>query len=474
MTASAKPSVLLVEDTPSLARVYLQYLRDEPIETRHVDTGAKALEVLAESVPQAILLDLKLPDMDGMAILKGIEAAGLPTSVVVITAHGSVNLAVEAMRAGAYDFLVKPFNAERLLVTLRNSLERQRLAQTVETFREEFARESYFGFIGSSLPMQAVYRIIDSVAASKATVFITGESGTGKEICAEAIHRKSSRGDKALVALNCGAIPRELMESEIFGHIKGAFTGALADRDGAATLADGGTLFLDEVCEMEPALQIKLLRFVQTEEFRKVGSGKIEKSDIRFICATNRDPLKAVEAGDFREDLYYRLNVIPVALPPLAERGGDLIEIARHFLLAFAREENKRFTHFGPRVEAILSAYDWPGNVRQLQNVIRNIVVLNDAEEVSTDMLPAPLSEVAPPAAPASGGSAGSHSPEAAPVGAASEAGGIVPLWRLEKNAIERAIELCEGSIPRAAAQLGISASSIYRKRHAWKSEGSD
>ncbi len=195
MTASAKPSLLLVEDTPSLARVYLQYLRDEPFETRHVDTGAKALEALEESVPQAILLDLKLPDMDGMEILKRIEAAGLPTSVVVITAHGSVNLAVEAMRAGAYDFLIKPLNAERLLVTLRNALERQRLARTVETFREEFARESYFGFIGSSLPMQAVYRVIDSVAASKATVFITGESGTGKEICAEAIHRKSPRGD---------------------------------------------------------------------------------------------------------------------------------------------------------------------------------------------------------------------------------------------------------------------------------------
>ena len=463
MTASTDPSVLLVEDTPSLARVYLQYLRDEPIETRHVDTGAKALEALGESVPQAILLDLKLPDMDGMEILKGIQTAGLPTSVVVITAHGSVNVAVEAMRAGAYDFLVKPFNAERLLVTLRNALERQRLARTVETFREEFARDSYFGFIGSSLPMQAVYRIIDSVATSKATVFITGESGTGKEICAEAIHRKSPRGDKALVALNCGAIPRELMESEIFGHVKGAFTGALADRDGAATLADGGTLFLDEVCEMEPALQIKLLRFVQTEEFRRVGSGKTEKSDIRFICATNRDPLKAVEAGDFREDLYYRLNVIPVALPPLNERGGDLIEIARHFLLAFAREEGKRFVRFGPEVEAILSAYVWPGNVRQLQNVIRNIVVLNDAEVVSTDMLPAPLNEVAP-------------SPTAVNPPASSpppESGGIMPLWRLEKNAIERAIELCEGSIPRAAAQLGISASSIYRKRQAWKSEGS-
>jgi DNA-binding NtrC family response regulator len=475
MTASTKPYVLLVEDTPSLARVYLQYLRDEPIELEHLDTGAKALAALEERTPQAILLDLKLPDMDGMDILKRVQSDKLPTAVVVVTAHGSVNIAVAAMRGGAYDFLVKPFNADRLLVTLRNALERQRLAETVETFREEFARDSYFGFIGSSLPMQAVYRIIDSAAASKATVFITGESGTGKEVCAEAIHSKSPRREKAFVALNCGAIPRELMESEIFGHVKGAFTGASNDRDGAATLADGGTLFLDEICEMEPALQVKLLRFVQTGTYQKVGGSKTDKTDIRFICATNRDPLNAVEQGDFREDLYYRLNVIPIALPPLNERGEDLIDIARRFLVAFSHEENKRFSRFAPDVEDTFRAYEWPGNVRQVQNVVRNIVVLNDAEVVTIDMLPSPLREIA-------AGDATKKTVEPAAVEPMEEAGRhtgespspdeILPLWQLERDAIERAIEICAGNIPKAAACLGISASSIYRKRQAWKTEG--
>jgi len=458
----ANATVLLVEDTPSLARVYTEYLKKEAFTVVAVDTGAAALTALTEARPQVVLLDLQLPDMNGMEVLKAIHDQGLPMAVVVITAHGSVNVAVEAMRCGAYDFVVKPFNAERLVVTVRNALERQRLAQIVDTYREDLARTRYHGFIGSSLTMQAVYRII-------ATVFITGESGTGKEVCAEAIHRQSPRRDKPFVAINCGAIPKDLMESEIFGHVKGAFTGALTDRDGAASRADDGTLFLDEICEMELGLQTKLLRFIQTGTFMKVGGSRLEKVDLRIICATNRDPLREVEEGRFREDLYYRLHVIPIHLPPLREREDDMIDIARRFLVEYAREEGKAFKAFSPEAEQIFRAYHWPGNVRQLQNVIRNIVVLHDGERVVLPMLPPPLN---------------AHSLQAHPVGGAAAALGagtspapagrkeIVPLWMVEKEAIEEAIAACDGNIPRAAALLGISASTIYRKRLAWEAEG--
>ena len=394
MTMPSRHRVLLVEDTTSLARVYVEYLRKEPYEVTQVETGAAALAEIEARTPDAILLDLALPDMNGLEILKRVRSQELPVAVVVITAHGSIATAVEAMRAGAYDFLVKPFSADRLVVTLRNAVERQRLARMVESLKEDFGRDQYFGFIGSSLPMQAVYRIVDSAAGSKATIFITGESGTGKEVCAQAIHQRSPRGREPFVALNCAAIPHDLMESEIFGHVKGAFTGAIAEREGAAARANGGTLFLDEICEMDLDLQSKLLRFVQTGSFVKVGGRATEKVDVRFICASNKDPLKEVEAGRFREDLYYRLHVIPVHLPALRERDEDVLVIARHFLVAFAKEEGKRFERFAPEVEAVLRGYHWPGNVRQLQNVLRNVIVLNDGETVTLDMLPPPLDHV--------------------------------------------------------------------------------
>jgi DNA-binding NtrC family response regulator len=469
MTSAERQRVLLIEDTTSLARVYIEYLRKEPYDVTHVETGREALAAMDRALPDALLLDLALPDMNGLEILKQVQSRQLPVSVVVITAHGSIANAVEAMRAGAYDFLVKPFNADRLVVTLRNVLERQRLARMVETLKDDFGRQAYFGFIGSSLPMEGVYRTIDSAAASRATIFITGESGTGKEVCAQAIHQRSPRRTGAFVAINCAAIPRELMESEIFGHVKGAFTGAVVEREGAAKRADGGTLFLDEICEMDLDLQSKLLRFVQTGSFVKVGGGVTEKVDVRFICASNKDPLKEVEAGHFREDLYYRLHVIPIQLPPLRERDEDVIAIAQHFLGAFAREEGKHFQGFAPEVDAVLRAYNWPGNVRQLQNVLRNIVVLNDGEIVTADMLPPPLSQLEP--ARSRGMAAGAAQP-ALIAGGDGKGGGIRPLWEVEKDTIESAIRLCDGNIPKAATHLGISASTIDRKRMAWQAEG--
>jgi DNA-binding NtrC family response regulator len=453
--------VLVVEDEPQLASLYAAYLEREGITPQLVDSGAAALSAASDKTYDLVLLDINLPDINGLEILRTLAARVNGPTVIVITALGSINLAVEAMRAGAYDFLVKPFTSERFLVTLRNALERQRLASLVENFREE--REGYCGFLGSSPPMQAIYRIIDSAASSKATVFITGESGTGKELCAEAIHRMSPRRERPFIAINCAAIPRDLMESEIFGHVKGAFTGAISDHVGAAKRAHGGTLFLDEICDMDPNLQTKLLRFVQTGTFTPVGGSAVEKVDVRFVCATNKDPLIELEAGRFREDLYYRLHVIPIEMPPLRARGEDVRKLAEAFLDAIAAEEGKSFEGLSDQAAAAIQSYEWPGNIRQLQNVMRSVVVLNPGGEVSEAMLPPLLRRTgAPSAAPAQ---RPAHLPE-------PKLGGdeVAPLWVIERRAIEQAIAMCDGNIPKAAELLRISPSTIYRKRQAWAS----
>jgi DNA-binding NtrC family response regulator len=457
-------NVLLVEDSLSLATAYREYLARLPYRVTHVMTGKEALEAIDRQTPNVVLLDLELPDMNGRQILEHIREQAIPSAVIVITAHGSVDIAVEVMRAGALDFIEKPFSADRLGVTVENALRRQNLEEFVDMHR----RDHFHGFVGASLSMQTVYHIIDSAAPSRATVFITGESGTGKEVCAQAIHDASPRHEKPFVALNCAAIPRDLMESEIFGHNRGAFTGAVTAREGAAARADGGTLFLDEICEMDLDLQSKLLRFIQTSSFQKVGSNTLKSVDVRFVCATNRDPMEEVKAGRFREDLYYRLHVIPIDLPPLRQREDDVILVARHLLQTYTREENKRFERFAPETESILRNFDWPGNVRQLQNVIRNIVVLNDQEVVTPAMLPPPLNEVGAMAPQIPGGSSAADVQPA--TAGLTEAASIRPLWQIEKQVIEQTIEHCDGNIPRAAALLEISPSTIYRKRQQWES----
>ena len=459
------PSVLLVGDAAPQAALYQQYLKDEMINLTHVDTGKDAKAFISANLPEIILLDLQLPDMGGQEILHWMRKEGFPCSVIVMTAYSSVDIAVDVMRIGAEDFLEKPFNASRLKTTVKNLLDRTRLQHLVDDYQTTFERKRYHGFIGSSLPMQAVYRIIDAAAPSKATVFITGESGTGKEVCAEAIHKQGARAKQPFIALNCGAIPRDLMESEIFGHVKGAFTGAATERKGAASLADGGTLFLDEIGEMDIDLQTKLLRFIQTSSFQKVGGSKQEHVDVRFICATNRDPLEAVADGRFREDLYYRLHVVPLHLPPLRERSDDIMEIAEEFLTTYAKEESKGFKSFTPEVEVILRRYNWPGNVRQLQNVIRNIVVLHDDQNVTLAHLPTPLNislnknEL-------------SHlvqTKQAVESADCPQYEPIKPLAIVEREAIERAIDTCNGNIPKAAALLEVSPSTIYRKKQGWE-----
>ena len=464
-------SILIVEDSPTLALTYREYLRPLGLPVELAETGKAALKKIDAELPSVILLDLMLPDMDGLEILKRLHDEKRDVRVIVITAHGSVKVAVDAMREGATDFLLKPFSAERILTTVRNALEIHRLSGLVEQFAGGRAKK-FESFIGSSPAMQAVYRMIEDCAASKASVFIMGPSGTGKELCAEAVHNQSPRKDKRFVALNCAAIPANLIESEIFGHKKGAFTGATAGRDGAAVTADGGTLFLDEICEMPLDLQAKLLRFIQTGQVVPVGSNTPRNVNVRFVCATNRNPWEEVEAGRFREDLYYRLHVVPIHLPPLAERGDDVLLIAHHLLAQYAAEEAKTFDQIEPEAEARLKAHSWPGNVRELGNVIHSAVVLNDGPVLTTKMLERLMGPTRRLRAEAGIPEAAHARPAPAPAAFSAmpiSAEEIEPLAVSERRFIEHAISLMGGKVRKAAKKLEVNPSTLYRKLKEWE-----
>ncbi len=502
-----RPKVLLVEDSNSLAILYQQYVKDEPYDLFHVETGRDAKQFIERQQPQLVILDLKLPDTTGEEILDWIVENQFPTSVIVATAHGSVDVAVNLIQKGADDFLEKPIQADRLKTSVQLHLKRTKLENLVNKLETKFDRNNFHGFIGSSLPMQAVYKIIESAAPTTASVFINGESGTGKEVCAEAIHRESNRANKPFIAINCGAIPRDLMESEIFGHVKGAFTGATTDRKGAAMQANGGTLFLDELCEMELEMQKKLLRFLQTGTFTPLGGSREMKVDVRIICATNRDPLKEVEEGRFREDLYYRVHVIPIDMPPLRERGKDIATLAKHFVKVYAKQDGKKFTGITADAEKVIASYKWPGNVRQLQNIVRNIVVLNDGAKVELSHLPAPLNQPIVKTAPKVEAPQPSPVINPEPVYVQPEAvtaqsfgqdtnpnssvdsvaqveqprfqdnsevvdtAKIKPMWQVERETIQNAIKACDGNVLNAAVLLDLSPSTVYRKKQQWEAE---
>lgn len=379
-------TILIVEDALPLAKLYETVLKSDRVKALSTGLGRDAMRMIKELSPDIVLLDLHLPDMPGMDILRSINEQELDISVIVMTANGSVNFAVEAMRLGAYDFLEKPIDPNRLRTTIGNTIEKRKLNALITSYK--FEQEDNPGdFIGNSPAMQEVYNKIRRIKNSRATVFITGESGTGKEVTALAVHKQNTERNGPFVPINCAAIPHELMESEIFGHVKGAFTGANTERQGAVALADGGTLFLDELCEMDLDLQSKFLRFIQSSCYKKVGGSKFEEVDIRIICATNRNPLEEVKAGRFREDLFYRLYVVPIHLPPLRERDGDCVLLANHFLHYYSNLEKKNFENISREAERFLMRYNWPGNVRQLQNLIYRIVVLNDGRVLTKAML---------------------------------------------------------------------------------------
>jgi two-component system, repressor protein LuxO len=462
---STSDCILLVEDMLPLTTVYLQYLRAIGLPVIAVDTGTKCLAEFVKCPPKVLILDLGLPDSEGLGILTRIRAEHPETSVIVITGNASLGTAIEAMRMGAFDYVVKPLNAERLCTTVRNALARAAPKQEISPLKAGQLRDTFYGFYGASAPMQLVYRMIESAAPSQATVFITGESGTGKELCASAIHNASDRAKKTFVPINCAAIPHGLMESEIFGHVKGAFSGATSDRVGAAMEADGGTLFLDEICEMEFDLQAKLLRLIQTGSYQRVGSSKTEHANLRVVCATNRDPKTEVAEGRFREDLYYRLHVIPMQLPPLRDRGDDIMLIANRMLARFSKEENKEFMAFSAEAEEKITNYNWPGNIRELQNALRNAVVLNHGKIVEKTMLPTWIENNQPkfqlPVRPAASDNIAFKSNETF----SNPRAQLLPLWQIERDAIMNALRICDGNVTRAAAYLEIGASTLYRKK---------
>ena len=459
------PNILIIEDTLSMALMYERSLKLEGIKSEMCQNGRAALELLKTGQYPLALLDLQLPELSGIDILKEIQATDLKITFIVITANGSVNSAVDAMRFGAYDFLIKPFANERLVTSVKNAIERENLKDKVDNLSRNIT-ETVPGFIGNSPEMQAVYQTIASVANSKAPVFITGESGTGKEVTARALHDLSERNKKAFVAINCAAIPDNLMESEIFGHVKGAFTGAAEARKGAASMASGGTLFLDEICEMDIGLQAKLLRFLQTGQIKRVGSDWLEETDVRIVCATNRDPVEEVAEKRFREDLLYRLNVLSVELPPLHQRGQDVVILAEHFLYKFAKEESKTFNQISDSARSNLLAHSWPGNIRELQNTIRKAVVMFDGPELQSDMLQMKVQKSSP-------------RKEYELIQAVEDPVDVIkgpsltlnlnqPFADIEREVIKAAIEHSGGSIPKAARMLDVSPSTIYRKRENW------
>lgn len=456
-----QPPLLLIEDTPSLQLVYESVLRGAGHQVTVAGTATDGLAAFQGLRPDVVLLDLMLPDRPGLEVMREMLGEKPDTQVIVVTANGSINRAVEAMRGGAYEFLLKPFNEQRFLNAIENALADS--ARRKGQAPDAPDTGPLAAFTGTSPQMGRIYDRIRSVSHSMATVFITGESGTGKELCAQAVHDSSPRARGPFVPLNCGAIPADLLESEVFGHLKGSFTGAIADKPGAAALADGGTLFLDEICEMDLNLQTKLLRFLQTSMIQPVGAPTPRKVNVRIVCATNRDPLEEVRRGRFREDLYYRLHVVPIHLPPLRDRGADVIEIAQAALTRFSREEGRDFTTLSDEVQALFRRLPWPGNVRQLLNVLRHAVVLNAGPVLTADMLPMELQhdrealQAAPPPA----------APEAPP---AVTLDGLIgrTLAEIEQLVIEETIARHGGSVPKAARVLDLSPSTIYRKREAW------
>ncbi|MEE9455259.1 MAG: sigma-54 dependent transcriptional regulator [Paracoccaceae bacterium] len=462
--------ILLVEDTPSLAMVYETVLKKAGHKIDSVTTIAKARKAFADNRYSIVLLDLLLPDGDGTELMAGFIKAAPDVKIIVITANGSINRAVEAMRLGSFDFLVKPFDEARLLSAVSNASLILKNTALLSVDQDTDSNNGFQGFIGSSDEMKHIYQMVRNIGRSTATVFVTGESGTGKEVCAQAIHDISARAKGPFIPLNCGAIPRDLLESEVFGHLKGSFTGAIADKMGAAAAAHGGTLFLDEICEMDLALQTKLLRFLQTSTVQPVGATKPRAVDVRIVCATNRDPLVEVRAGRFREDLYYRLHVVPIHLPPLRARVSDIMEIADAMLAKFAREEGKEFTHFSDETRVILQTTDWPGNVRQLMNIIRNVIVLNEGPVVETGMLPADIAISVQEDAASYQRKYTQQSAQLnsnVPMDISAFIG--TPLADLERDFIEATIMFCDGSIPQAARLLDVSPSTLYRKKESWE-----
>ena len=384
-----KPRILIADDEPLTLELIVERLQAEGYEVEVVSGGRDAIEASKRSSFKVVLTDLSMPDISGMQVLEHFVKHSPETLVIVLTGFGTIGTAVEAMRRGAYDYLSKPANLDEIVLTLKRAVEHKDLKEENVALRSQIMEQHRVErLIGQSAPMHHLYRIVKRVAKTDSTVLITGESGTGKELIANAIHYQSTRRDMPFVPINCGAIPEELLESELFGHEKGAFTGAFKERRGRFELANKGTVFLDEIGEMSPKLQVKLLRFIQETKFQRVGGSRTVEVDVRILAATNKDLERAVAENEFREDLFYRLNVIPIHVPPLREREGDIALLIQHFLKQHCLKKTIAQKQMSAAAIESLEQYDWPGNVRELQNVIERLVILTDTDEIQIHDLP--------------------------------------------------------------------------------------
>lgn len=381
-------NILVVDDKPSMRSMLTETLQDEGYRVDCATDGRRALELVRNKSYDLVLTDLKMPDLDGLGLLGEVKNLTDDTSVIIMTAYGTIEDAVSAMKHGAFDFITKPFDTEHLCVLVSRALENRRLIAENMLLREELAgRDNSFQIVGKSEKMHQIAELVQKVARSDASVLLQGESGTGKELFARAIHTVSLRKDRSFIAINCAAIPHELLENELFGSEKGAFTGAHARKIGKFEIADGGTVFLDEIGDMEVSLQAKLLRVLQQKNFERLGGTKTVDVDVRVIAATNMDLNELIKLKKFREDLYYRLSVFPILIPPLRERADDVVELANYFVAKYCREMNKSPMSLSRGAADLLEKYHWPGNVRELENTIERAIILAEGKKITPDHL---------------------------------------------------------------------------------------
>jgi two-component system NtrC family response regulator/two-component system response regulator HydG len=459
---SSKGRIVVIDDEVNAAAALETLLKEDGYDVARAHEARTGLQLVERHDPDLVLTDLRMPGMDGIELLAKIKELRPETMVILMTAYGTVKTAVKAMKLGAEDYLGKPIDVEELEVVLQKALERKGLLAEARSLRERLEHKYKLdNLVGESPEMLSVFKTIRQVSASFASVLLLGESGTGKELFAQALHQTSPRHKKPFVKVACAALPETLLESELFGHEKGSFTGAIFTRAGRFEAADGGTLFLDEIGDITPTVQVKLLRFLEEREFERVGGNKTFKVDVRIVAATHRDLKKKLEDGSFREDLYYRLNVIEIHIPALRERPGDIPLLAHHFLRKYAEANSKDLRGIGDDVLALLLSHPWPGNVRELENAMERAVVLSDG----TALYPAHFPTLRRAASDGSG-----HPPAQAPSLGVRIPGS--PLADLEREAILRTLEAVGGSTSKAAAILDISARKIQYKLKEYQQQG--
>ncbi|HMK34994.1 MAG TPA: sigma-54 dependent transcriptional regulator [Desulfomonilaceae bacterium] len=445
--------LLVVDDEPSMREFLEIMLSQDGYEVSTANTGEQGFKIYCEQTPDLVLTDVKMPGMSGLDLIREIHSVDPMVPIIAVTAYASADDAIRAVREGAYDYLSKPFQVEDLRIIIRNALETRRLRQENQYLKRSIEEKYRFGeIIGKSSEMMEIFSLIETIAPSKSGVLIMGESGTGKELIAKAIHYNSPRAHKPFITINCSAIPENLLESEMFGHLRGSFTGAIANKAGLVEAADGGTLFLDEIGDVPLSIQVKLLRFLQEREFRRVGGTDDKKIDVRVIAATNKKLEREMELGNFREDLYYRLNVIRLRIPPLREREEDIPLLVDHFLKKICKEQDKCITRVSSLAMRVLCNYQYPGNIRELENVIERCVTLEQSDQLTAENIPAKLVETtqSPPADEAD-----------------FPADGIdlnLTMENMERKLVTKALEITGGNRSRAARLLGVTQRSLrYR-----------